>query len=404
MKYKIRFLFAAAYLLAFVLFYPYRWKVLGLLPVEPTLPFYPLYRVVMEVFYGFLALFGAYAITQFFPARWRIYKGFVKCGFHNADHEYPMLLSMRKGKEKPYEVVYRFKSCGLSLPEWDKHLADLEAVLNAKIYYFDYGKRSDKTVLVHAIPWKHFKPTLISSSDNAFGSASVESLINLLVVGATGTGKTVAIKVLLHKIAAHVPNAVFTILDFKQQDFAEFAGLPGYYGYADCVQGLEDFYASFKVQQATGKAGAPHYLVIDEWGAFILSQEKKQQAEKLKTELAELLMLGRSYNYRVICGLQRGDSSHFVSGARDQFRAILALGNLSKEQKQMLFPDFKEQMNDRNSLGEGYLFLDGKGIEHIKIERVQNFNALGETIRQAMSRGQPGGSGGEAERKPPDTL
>ncbi len=404
MKYKIRFIFAATYLLAFVLFYPYRWKVLGLLPVESTLFFYPLYRVAMEVFYGFLALFGAYAITQFFPARWRIHKGFVKCGFHNANQEYPILLSMRKGKEKPYEVLYRFKSCGLSLPEWDKHLADLEAVLNAKICYFDYGKKSDKTVLVHAVPRKHFKPTLISSSDNAFGSASVESLINLLVVGATGTGKTVAIKVLLHKIAAHVPNAAFTILDFKQQDFAEFAGLPGYYGYADCVQGLEDYYASFKAQQAAGKAGAPHYLVIDEWGAFILSQETKQQAEKLKTELAELLMLGRSYNHRVICGLQRGDNSHFVSGARDQFRAVLALGNLSKEQKQMLFPEEKERMTARNGQGEGYLLIDGKEIERIKIEKVRDFRALDENIRQAMSRCQPGVSGGEAEREPPDTL
>lgn len=337
-----------------------------------------------------------------FWIRARAERTFRQAGLKNSQGEYPVLVAVYADPYKKHGKTYKLRNRGLSPVSFDEKVDRLQTGLGGVIGTIEDTKNTRYTLLSF-LPKRYVKPTMISSSDNAFGSASVESLINLLVVGATGTGKTVAIKVLLHKIAAHVPNAVFTILDFKQQDFAEFAGLPGYYGYADCVQGLEDYYASFKAQQATGKTGAPHYLVVDEWGAFILSQEKKQ-AEQLRAKLAELIMLSRSYNHRLILGLQRADSSHFVSGARDQFRAILALGNLSKEQKQMLFPDFKEQMNDRNSLGEGYLFLDGKGIERIKVERVRDFSALSENIRQAMSRGQPGGSGGEAEREPPDTL
>lgn len=64
---------------------------------------------------------------------------------------------------------------------------------------------------------------------------------------------------------------------------------------------------------------------------------------------------------RVLIGEQRADSEHFRAGARDQFRAILALGHLSKEQRQVLFSDFKDKMNERNGLGEGYMLIDGKG-------------------------------------------
>lgn len=337
-----------------------------------------------------------------FWIRARVERTFRQAGLKNSQGEYPVLVAVYADPYKKHGKTYKLRNRGLSPVSFDEKVDRLQTGLGGVIGTIEDTKNTRYTLLSF-LPKRYVKPIMISSSNNAFGSVSVDSFINLLVVGATGTGKTAAIKILLYKIAAHVPNAAFTILDFKQFDFAEFAGLPGYYGYTDCVQGLEDYYASFKAQQATGKPGVPHYLVIDEWGAFILSQEKKQ-AEQLRAKLAELLMLGRSYNYRVICGLQRADSSHFSSGARDQFRAILALGNLSKEQKQMLFPDFKEQMNDRNSLGEGYLFLDGKGIERVRVEKVRNFSALSENIRQAMSRGQPGGSGGEAERKPPDTL
>lgn len=337
-----------------------------------------------------------------FWIRARAERTFRQAGLKNSQGEYPVLVAVYADPYKKHGKTYKLRNRGLSPVSFDEKVDRLQTGLGGVIGTIEDTKNTRYTLLSF-LPKRYVTPIIISPSDNAFGSIAIEHLINLLVVGATGTGKTVAIKVLLHKIAAHVPNAVFTILDFKQQDFAEFAGLPGYYGYADCVQGLEDYYASFKAQQSTGKPGVPHYLVIDEWGAFILSQEKKQ-GERLRAMLAELIMLSRSYNHRLILGLQRGDSSHFVSGARDQFRAVLALGNLSKEQKQMLFPDFKEQMNDRNSLGEGYLFLDGKGIERIKVERVRDFSALSENIRQAMSRGQPGGSGGEAEREPPDTL
>ncbi|MCH5352829.1 MAG: hypothetical protein J1E06_05100 [Acutalibacter sp.] len=197
-----------------------------------------------------------------------------------------------------------------------------------RVYYFDeYNKAHNYGEQNITIPGVRDLLMKLEAARNVY-TRDIEAM--------TGTGKTVATKVFLKKIVQNLPKVNFTILDYKQIDFASFAGLPGYYGYDDCVKGLRDYYANFKAQQATKEPGVPHYLIVDEWAAFILAQEKKL-AEELKAKLGELLMLGRGFNYHVICGLERADAEHFPHGARDQFHAVLALGNLSKEGKNMLF-------------------------------------------------------------------
>ena len=310
-------------------------------------------------------------------------KAFQRIGLHNSIGEKPVFLSKRKDKHKEHGAIYKLNNVGISIADFDSKNAQLEAALNLVIYRIEYGKKAQK-ILLYAISRKHAKPTIISLDDEYFGEDRIGALINCLVVGATGTGKTVALKVIMAKIAKYQPTAKIWILDFKHYDFRDFDGCPNHYGYSDCVQGLNDFYNAFKLQQGTGVADCPQYLIFDEWGSFILSQEKKQ-AEELKARLSELLMLGRSYRFFPIIGLQRADSAHFSSGARDQFRNILLLGNVSKEQKMMLVPDYKDKLAECNGLGDGNLFRDGKGMEKVKIV-VRDFDALNYTIRQAMCR------------------
>ena len=102
--------------------------------------------------------------------------------------------------------------------------------------------------------------------------------------------------------------------------------------------------------------------------------------------VANMLFMGRSLGMRVVIGVQRADSEHFKAGARNQFKSILALGDLSKEQKQMLFSEYKDKMNERNGLGEGHLLIDGQDIERVKVAQIKDFDTLNNTIRQAMCR------------------
>ena len=131
-------------------------------------------------------------------------------------------------------------------------------------------------------------------------------------------------------------------------------------------------------------------LLIDEYGALISAQDKKT-ADELKMMISNILFMGRSLGCRVLIGVQRADAEHFKSGARDQFRAILGLGNLSKEQKQMLFSDYKDTMDERNGLGEGYLLIDGQDIKRVQVAEIKDMEKLNIQIRLAM-----GGAGGEA--------
>lgn len=305
-----------------------------------------------------------------------------RCGLHNAQNEYPMLVGVKRDKDKHHGIILTVKNMGISVPDFDRRIDRLQASLNGIVYCMEYGRKTVYSRL-YFLPQKYVRPTLLFPSDEAVGSISIMHLINMLIVGATGTGKTVVLKILLTKIAIQ-PDAKIWLLDFKQIDFRTLSDKPRYYGYTDCLQGLEDYYAAFKQQQESGAAGAPQYLIIDEWGSFLLSLDKKT-AEQVKARLAELLMLGRAYRFFPIVGIQRPDAAYFA-GARDNFQCCLALGNLSREGRRMLFPDELAESITQCNKREGHLYIDGAGIEKIRIAEVQSIDALDAAIQEAMSR------------------
>lgn len=320
--------------------------------------------------------------TPFFLKR-RFDRAVRQCGLRNAREEYPVLVSTKRDRERKHGIILKVKNVGVSIPDTDKRIDRLQASLNGIVYRMEYGRKTNYT-LMFFLPQKYVRPTLLFPSDEAVGSISIKQLINMLVIGATGTGKTVAIKILMAKIAKFQPNAKIWLLDFKQFDFQGFSSLPRYYGYTACIQGLNDFYEAFKQQQETSESAVPNYLVIDEWGSFIMSLEKKE-AELLKGKFAELLMLGRAYQFFPIVGIQRPDASYF-SSARDNFQCCLALGNLSREGRRMVFSDEVAGTITQCSKREGYLYIDGAGLEKIRVADIPDLAELDATIREAMSR------------------
>lgn len=99
-----------------------------------------------------------------------------------------------------------------------------------------------------------------------------------------------------------------------------------------------------------------------------------------------MLFMSRSLGLKILIGVQRADAEHFKAGSRDQFRSILGLGNLSREQINMIFSEYREKINERNGLGEGYFLIDGQDIEKVKITTIKDFEVLNDTIRQSMCR------------------
>lgn len=313
----------------------------------------------------------------------RFSRNMRQAGFRNATGDYPILVGAKRDRDKEHGIILTVKNVGISVPDFDRRIDRLQASLNGKIYCMEYGRETTYTRL-YFLPQKYVRPTYLVPADDAIGSISVRQLINMLVIGATGTGKTVAIKILMAKIAKFQPTAHLWLLDFKRFDFRDFADLPRYYGYTDCVQGLNDYYDAFKAQQEAGEAAAPNYLIMDEWGSFLTSLEKKE-AEQLKGKLAELLMLGRAYQFFPIIGIQRPDAAYFAS-SRDNFQTCLALGNLSPEGRRMAFPDSVAGRIVECKKREGHLYIDGVGLEKVRIADIPDMGALDATIREAMCR------------------
>ena len=98
---------------------------------------------------------------------------------------------------------------------------------------------------------------------------------------------------------------------------------------------------------------------------------KTKLANDVLGAVAEILMLGRGIGFGCWIVTQRPDSALFSNGARDNFMALCALSNLSKEQKSMIFPG-QEIPDLVFQAGEGMLLADGRKIMPVKYPLIEN--------------------------------
>lgn len=305
-----------------------------------------------------------------------------KIGLHNSLLEYPTLISVKNDRNKRHGIIFTIKNNGISIIDFDSKTAALETALNIRISAIDFGKTT-KTTKIFAVPFKYAKPTVMTTDSTDL----IKNMINLLVVGRTGSGKSYALLTILG-IYTKIPDIRIIICDYKKSSFSQFEESKNFFGYNDVGEGIKAVYQEFseRLQDNNQERNKNKIvLLIDEYGAFISSQDKKN-AEQFKTLIGNMLFMGRSLGIIVILGTQRANSELFANGARDQFSAVLALGNLSKEQKSMLFFEEREKLNRNNGLGEGYLLIDGKGVEPVKIAPITDFDTLNKNITAAMNR------------------
>lgn len=341
---------------------------------------------VYSILFSFFAIAGfvgvVYLCTS--PFRKKEFKRVCEAvSLKNNKGEYARLISVCNDPYKAHGKIYKVQNRHINMEEFEKKLS-LQSANKFYIYDMKYSQNA-KLTLIYIIPRKFYKPTVISDSDSLIGQLDVRKIINCLVVGSTGSGKTVAIKIIISKIVKCHPNAKIWILDYKANDFKAFSNCPHYYSYMDCVQGVNDYYAAFKEQQSKGYAEEYNYLIVDEWASFIMSLDRKT-SDSLKAHLSEILMLGRSYLFIPIIGQQTAMAELYPAGARSNFKMILSMGNISKEQKSMLFSEYRDQIAENNTTGEGYLLIDGRSrLERVRFE-VKDFYKLDENIIRALQQ------------------
>lgn len=358
-----------------------------LLPFDNKLPVYPLVQISLYALFaiiGFVVLWVVVSVIRkpIFEEM-GINRRLRQNGFKNSEGEYPIFISKRRDKTKRRGFIYTFKNRGISLVSFDKRKHQLDTVLKGRVGNMYYG-RSTATTCIHVIPHKYDTPNIISATQDYL----IHELINLLCVGRTGSGKSYALAVILGALARFNPDISITICDYKKSSFSQYEDTPNFYGYNDVPDGIRAFHKEFKERLEANDPERNNHkrvLLIDEYGALIMAQEKKQ-GDELRTIVADMLFMGRSLGMILIVGLQRAEAEHFKVGCRDQFKAVLSMGNLSSEQKQMLYKDYKDELVAKNRVGEGYLLIDGEGVSRVKVAAVNNPATLDEIIRPAMYR------------------
>lgn len=208
---------------------------------------------------------------------------------------------------------------------------------------------------------------------------------HMIIVGSTGGGKTFFSKLFLGKVALHINTMTLFVCDFKgDDDFLFLNGCSNYFRFMECANGLEQFYNRFLDRQKNPSSERTMLvLFFDEWASYLNFLDKKN-AEEEKKKLSNLLMLGRSFNVHVVISQQRADAQYF-STARDNFNLVVGLGNLSPESKDMLFHDYKDNMENTCRQGTGYMLTNGMDLKRIVVPTVTNMDKLHNIIRTTVN-------------------
>lgn len=200
---------------------------------------------------------------------------------------------------------------------------------------------------------------------------------HLLIAGATGSGKSVALNGIIHSLLmTQSPfSCQFVLIDPKKVELSQYAPLPHTAQYADnqpdIVRALswamDETDRRFSAMQAAGVkeyTGSHLYVVIDELADLMVSMKK----ETLPL-LQRLAQVGRAARVHVIACTQNVLAVTIPTVLKCNFSTVLGLRTATKQQSRFLIADGGcELLPDPKREGKGYGYLrDGADLTKILI-------------------------------------
>lgn len=200
---------------------------------------------------------------------------------------------------------------------------------------------------------------------------------HLLIAGATGSGKSVALNGIIHSLlmTSSPVRCMFVLIDPKKVELVQYKDLPHAARYAsdhpEIVRSLqwavEETDRRFSEMQKNGtrEYNGPHlYVVIDELADLMVSIKK----ETLPL-LQRLAQIGRAARIHVIACTQNVLAVTIPTVLKCNFSTILGLRTCNAQQSRFLISAAGcEMLPDPKREGKGYGFIrDGADLEKILI-------------------------------------
>ena len=266
-------------------------------------------------------------------------------GLINHSEAVPELKSKRKDKQNPKITIWEFTSQGIPLKVWKDKQAAIETALDITIVKMKNGSGKSR-VLIQAVPAVSDLPEMIQWKDKYLSEQSfilnlgesftgpitvdLARVPHILLGGATGSGKSVLLKLLL--IQANKKGAKVCIADFKggvdfppvwhkecRMCFEEQSTLELL---TELVEELERRKQLLKssglpnidhYNAATGENLQRYIFACDELAEMLdktgLTKDQKETVNKIEGLLSTIARQGRAFCIHLILATQRPDST-----------------------------------------------------------------------------------------------
>ncbi|MDL2288164.1 type IV secretory system conjugative DNA transfer family protein [Oscillospiraceae bacterium OttesenSCG-928-F05] len=228
-----------------------------------------------------------------------------------------------------------------------------------------------------------------------------------LISGRTGSGKTVAAKLLLARSILLAPPELqpveLTVIDPKEDiDFDFSNGLPRFFRGEDAQHGFNFFFDAFMRRKAKEDVSQHlKILFVDEFASLVALIDDKKEKEAAQKKLGLLLALSRSRHFSVQLATQQPSAQIFGaagSGSREQIGCVCLLGDSGSETQQMLFDgDSREAMKKFGPIGgraAGWLSINGGLAQPVRVPLVEDMEKLNKVIYDNLAQNTDERGGG----------
>lgn len=355
-------------------------------------------------FFAFTALFSKY--SDAFKSR-KYYDAFISIGFINSIGITPILIKQVKTANT---MTIVFDNVGISLCEWENRKAEIESILNISIASIKIGDTNRQIIINAGFGKFDYKRTLNWNSNNSNKSNDSllclgESMFNLIIVslndyphiligGATGSGKTLFLKLILMQCINN--GFIVNIADFKGgvdfgriwENHCTFVA-----DISNTIKKLDEIIAELENRKKLYAKNSyknisdynKHELIkhkriifaCDELAELLdttgLSTKEKEPIKKIQNQLSNLARLGRAFGIHLILATQRPDAniisgqiknniSYKICGRADQVLSQIILDNT--DASTYIPSDSKGLfLNQDGTLFKAYLFDETTDIQ-----------------------------------------